>query len=303
MGFAYALLATLLFGLYIVPRQYTNVPLRVFLLWMGLGILVTSVAIGFAAEGVPRTDLTNYALMFAAGLVWSAGVTCYTMSVRYLGLSRAAPVKNTNGAFATLFGIVIFQEFTIAEPAALALAVTGSLAVVTAAVLLGRVHSSDARACPPIDHRCLRTGTALAVGAALGYSVRSIPLKIVLAEGVSPYTFLFYMAHGSFVGNALAALIFRREQSAHTPTWRDYSLAALSGVTWAAGSALLNLAVATIGIAVAFPIANLNTLVAVGFGLFVLRDIDLAGRKGSFAAGLAASVVGAALLAEALRVR
>lgn len=302
-GFGYALIATFLLGFYMVPRQYTRISQRAFLVWMGIGVLVSGTLIGLVTEGIPRVSLLHYILAFAAGLVWSVGALGYAASVEYLGFSRATPIKNIYGAFSTIFGIVIFHEFTTQQPAALSLAVIGSLAIVVSASLLGRVEAPRSMSCPRADSRCILIGAAFGVLSALGYGLRSIPTKIVLGEGVSAETFLFYMAQGAFVGNMIAAMAFPRATNGAPATSRDYLLAALSGVTWAVASQFMNLGVIGVGIAITFPLMNLSTLIAVGYGLLVLRDVDYRAHKGWFWSGLAVSVVGAGLLAGALALR
>jgi glucose uptake protein GlcU len=302
VGFGYALIATFLFGIYMVPRQYTRISQRAFLVCMGIGILISATIISLAGEGILPISLLQYILTFAAGLAWSVGALGYAVSVDYLGLSRATPIKNTYGALSTIFGIVIFHEFTLVRPDALTLAVVGSLAIVVSASLLGRIEATRSMTCPPADRRCIMIGVLFAVVSAIGYGVRSIPTKIVLSQGVSAEAFLFYMAHGAFVGNLIATKVFPKVNRAR-PTARDCLLAVLSGVTWTVAAEFLNLAVIAVGISVAFPLANLSTLIAVAYGLVILRDIDFRTHKALFWSGLVISVLGAALLAGALELR
>lgn len=303
LGFAYAMVAMFLMGFYMVPRQHTAVSERRFLVWMGVGILISSSLIGFAAEGIPRVTRSHYLLTFAAGLVWSVGALGYAASVQRLGIARATPIKNTYGALSTVYGIAIFHEFTAARPTALALAVLGSVAIVVSASLLGRVEASRHAACPAADARCVVTGMLFGAVAALGFGTRSIPTKIVLGDGVSAETFLFYMAQGAFVGNLIAALAFRESRSTAPAAPKDYLLPMLSGAGWAVAAEFLNLAVIGVGIAVAFPLMNLSTLVAVGYALLVAKGIDLSTHRTLFWSGLVVSLLGAGLLAAALELR
>ncbi len=303
LGFGYALISTFLLGLYMVPRQYTQVSPRTFLIWMGIGALAAGTLIGLITEGIPRISAAHYVLTFAAGLVWSVGALGYAASVERIGLSRATPIKNIYGALSMLFGIAIFHEFTLGKPAPLSLAILGSLAIVTSASLLGRVEASTHAECPAADRRCMMIGVIFGVVAAVGYGVRSIPTKLVLGHDVSAETFLFYMAQGAFVGNLIAAAAFHGNGHDHAAKPRDYFISALSGATWAVASEFMNLGVIGIGIAVTFSLTNLSTLVAVGYGLLVLRDIDFRAHRGWFWWGIVVSVIGAGLLAGALSLR
>ncbi len=303
IGFGYAIIATFLFGMYMVPRQYTRVSHRIFLTWMGIGILFSATIISLVFEGISSISIFHYILTFVAGLAWSVGALGYAVSVDYLGLSRATPIKNTYSALSTIFGIAIFHEFTPARPTALTLAVVGSLAIVISASLLGRIEASKSMACPPADRRCITIGILFAVVSAIGYGIRSIPTKTVLSQGISSETFLFYMAHGAFVGNIVAAKVFPKGNDNVRPTVYDCLLAVLSGLAWTVAAEFLNLAVMAVGIAVAFPLVNLSTLIAVAYGLIVLRDVNFRAHKTWFWSGLIISVLGVSLLASALEIR
>lgn len=300
-GFVCALGGMVLFGLYMVPKQYTHAPLRVFIFWMGAGIIAASSLIG-AAGGFLAVSPRHYVLSFASGFLWAGGNYCYASATEYISFSRATPIKNTNAALTVLFGIVIFDQFTLARPVPLTLALLGTGAVMLSAELLGRVRHSGRGTCQPDDSRCLWTGIGLALTAALAYSVRWIPMEVVLEDGVPAAAFIAYSSQGAFAGNVVACLLLRAPSS-RTSGIRDYALSLLSGVAWVVGVLFAALSVSAIGIAVASPIVNLNTIVAVTYGALILREFRISQHRANFWGGFAATLTSVALLAAALELR
>jgi len=266
---------------------------------MGWGILVGAELAGFISSGVPRTTLIQYVLMFSSGLLWSTGTLGYTYAVELIGLTRSTPIKNTTAIFATAYGIIIFHEFSANRPLPLAMVSLGSIAVVGAATLLGRASAPPDPDGPPPDSRRFMMGVIWSLWAAFAYSAYTIPMKVVYNQGVTPLGFLFYMGQGCFVGMELMALYASRKDGRGAATRRDKGLSLIAGFTWAVASVCANLAVVTIGIAITWPVSNLNTVVAVAYGVLVFKEIDVSAHRRELWAGLAMAVLGVVFLAVA----
>lgn len=256
--------------------------------------------IGVVSGGVVPVSAAHYAMIFGGGVIWATGTLGYSSAVQLIGLSRSTPIKNTTAILGTVYGIAIFHEFGIGNPLAIALAVAGSLAVVGAATLLGRVTASEGQAVR-LTRRRLAAGVGCSVWAALAYSLYIIPMKITFAQGLSPQTFLFYMGQGCFVGMSLMALVGGVPADADPVKWRDRLLSALAGVTWAVASICANAGVKLVGVAITWPTSNLNTVIAVGYGVLILRETNTNRHRLDLRAGLGLAVLGVALLALAMR--
>lgn len=300
LGFIYSILATILYGLYAVPKQYTAASLRSFLFWMGAGLLITSVLICPIIETINDITFFQYLLMFSSGIVWSIGMLGYISSLQYIGLARSTPIKNINGALGTIYGILIFHEFSINKPVPLVLAVIGSISVVISGALLGRLQITSERPDQSENSRNIFIGIFWASVAAIAFSIYSIPMKIVLNQGIGPITFLFYMAQGCLIGNTLAALFTPRQSARITLRMHDYSLCLFAGFIWAIATIFSNLSVKIIGITISWPIVNLNTVVAVAYGIIILREIKISQHKPAFWSGIATTIIGVGLLAAAM---
>lgn len=298
IGFGLALISMVLYGLYMVPRKRAKIVQSTFSFWMGLGILISTSIMGVIFKGFGAVTHAQYIAMLASGLIWATGTHAYCRGVQLIGLSRSTPIKNTSAMLGTLVGIIALHEYASSSAGSMLLVLMGSLLVVISATILGRVESQEDAAQQKADSRYYIYGVLCSVWAAIAYSVWTIPMKHLYQQGISPSQFLVYMCHGCFLGMCAIALITRpRGQDVKLPsvTWRDRWLAQLSGLMWAIGSLCANIAVKHVGVAVTWPVTK-NTLIAVLFGVFVLKEIDASKHKRDLNIGLILSLLGVILL-------
>jgi glucose uptake protein GlcU len=300
IGFGLALMSMVLYGLYMVPRKRSSVSQGAFTFWMGLGILISTSTIGLVADrGVPGVNLLQFSLALASGIVWGTGSLAYCIGVKNIGLSRSTPIKNISAILGTMFGIIVFHEFSFNRIVPAMLAIGGSLAIVISATALASIESVEEVAVPQ-QRSNLFYGVLGSLWAAFAYSIYTIPMKILFKQGITPSGFLFYMGIGCFVGMAGLGLILSGRRDVMATTWRDRRRALLSGTMFGIGSLCANLAVKIIGVAVTWPLTK-NTVVAVLYGVFVLKEVDIKKNRKALRLGLALSILGVILLAVAMK--
>ncbi|MCE5197766.1 MAG: GRP family sugar transporter [Armatimonadota bacterium] len=300
-GLTLAVVAMVLYGVYMVPRKKSRISQSSYTFWMGLGALLCAGLLGLVFRGIVLVTHFQLALMLISGVVWATGTHAYCRGVQLIGLARSTPIKNTSAMLGTIFGILILHEFSFHKVFPLVLVMLGSAAIVVSATILGLVEANGDGDLKITSSRAIPYGIACSVWAAISYSVYTIPMKILFGQGVGPSTFLFYMSVGCFVGMSLTALVTRPRKDSIPVTWRDRNLAMLSGAMWAVGSMGANIAVKLIGVAITWPLTK-TTLVAVLYGVLVLREIDVARHKRTLTNGLVLSLIGVALLAWATAV-
>ena len=299
-GFVLALTSMVLYGLYMVPRRKSSASAGVFTFWMGWGILVSTTIIAFISGDMQHVGIDQYLMMFLSGILWATGTLGYLTSVQLIGLSRSTPIKNTSAVLGTLFGILIFHEFSFDKYLPLGFAIIGSGAIVASATLLGRVEIPDDVENPRVNTKVLVYGVLCSLWAAIAYSAYTIPMKIAYSQGISPSAFLLYMGQGCFMGMSILAIIIdTNKPKEHTTTWKDRNLAQLAGIMWAVGSLCANSAVKLIGIAITWPITK-STFVAVLYGVFILKEINVKKHRTELNTGLLLSVIGVVLLGWAM---
>lgn len=138
----------------------------------------------------------------------------------------------------------------------------------------------------------------LAAGAWLGGA--EAPTKLVTA-GLSPFLISLCMVAGVFVARWTLPTLLKGTgyvfqdlgEKPHLVVW-----AILAGTLWAVANTLTVFAIRNVGLSVAFPLWNSNSLVGLFWGWFFFRELRGAGSKtwGKVLGGAAAIVVGAILL-------
>ncbi len=149
-------------------------------------------------------------------------------------------------------------------------------------------------------HR-LGVGCGVAAGAWLGAA--EAPTKLVTA-GLSPFLISLGMVTGVFVARWTvptvlkgAAYILRDlREKPHLVIW-----AILAGMLWAVANTLTVFAIRDVGLSIAFPLWNSNSLVGLFWGWLLFGELRGAGRQqgAKVLGGAAATVTGACLLAYA----
>lgn len=291
IGFGLALLAMVLFGLYMVPRKLSGLRDFDFVLTMCLGALVTTQVARLVAHGGHPPALTPRGqwMAFCCGPVWSLGILFYTLSVTQMGLALATPIKNTTAVLGTVFGLAFFAEWQDTHPL---LALVGSVLVVVCAVVLGQCGERNGT-----RSHVTGLGVLYAILAAVFFAAYTIPLKLAQREHVDSYSLIAWMGWGTVLG---ASCLFIGLSHDHRrwlrEPWRDHFHAALAGSIWALSSITMTEAIRRIGLAVTWPITNLNTLVTVAVGVLVFREIDVRKYSRTILWGFLLAVAGSILL-------
>jgi drug/metabolite transporter (DMT)-like permease len=143
--------------------------------------------------------------------------------------------------------------------------------------------------------------SGLAAGAWLGGA--EAPTKLVTV-GLSPYAISLVMVAGVFVARWTLPTLLKGtgyvfvdlRARAHLVIW-----AILAGALWAVANTLTVFAIRDVGLSVAFPLWNINSLVGLFWGWFLFNELRGAGRRqaAKVLGGACAIVVGACLLAYA----
>jgi drug/metabolite transporter (DMT)-like permease len=140
----------------------------------------------------------------------------------------------------------------------------------------------------------------IAAGAWLGGA--EAPAKLVTA-GISPFVISLCMVAGVFAGRwTLPAVIKGTGAIARDFRERPHLLvwAVLAGALWVVANTLTVFAIRDVGLSIAFPIWNANTLVGLFWGWYFFQELRGAGRRTwtRVVGGAAAIVLGGVLLAS-----
>ncbi|HEY3457057.1 MAG TPA: GRP family sugar transporter [Bryobacteraceae bacterium] len=148
-----------------------------------------------------------------------------------------------------------------------------------------------------------RLGIFCGVAAALWLAGAEAPTKLVTVS-VSPLVISFMMVFGAFISRWSLPAVIRgtsdtfadARQVPHLVVW-----GVMAGCLWAVGNTLTIFAVKDIGLSLAFPLWNSNSLVGILWGTLLFKELHRAGwlRKAGVVGGALVIFAGAALLSAA----
>ncbi len=148
-----------------------------------------------------------------------------------------------------------------------------------------------------------RLGIFCGIAAALWLAGAEAPTKLVTVS-VSPLVISFMMVFGAFISRWSLPAVIRgtsdtfadARQVPHLVVW-----GVMAGCLWAVGNTLTIFAVKDIGLSLAFPLWNSNSLVGILWGTLLFKELHRAGwlRKAGVVGGALVIFAGAALLSAA----
>jgi drug/metabolite transporter (DMT)-like permease len=299
LGLTLAIASAVFFGVYILPRKRSESDAFAFQVYLSPPIpLLFGLYLMVAPAGAPLSASSS-AWCALAGAMWVLGAIAYSVSVDLVGITRSTPVKNIGPLLSTLFGIVLFREFTLGDPLSLTMAVAGSACMGFAAVLIGRCAAPDEDV-QSVDSRQLLLGFGLALLAGVMFGAYAVPLKIVLNEGVAAAQAMFVMGLTIPVASVVTYAAWSRRLLPPRPSRREFWRCQAAGAAWVGGGGASVAAMEQIPMAVVWPITNLSALVTVGFGVWMYREVNLSRHRGDLTWGTWVYVAGVLLLGGAL---
>jgi len=164
--------------------------------------------------------------------------------------------------------------------------------------------SANAKSVTRLSSRSLhQLGVACGLGAGAWLGAAEAPTKLV-TMGFSPFVISVGMVAGVFVARWTVPTLIKGtgyvlldlKEKAHLIVW-----AILAGMLWAVANTLTVFAIRNVGLSIAFPLWNTNSLVGLFWGWLLFNELRGAGARQwtKVLGGAAAIVVGACLLAYA----
>jgi len=164
--------------------------------------------------------------------------------------------------------------------------------------------STNTKSVTRLSSRSLhQLGVACGLGAGAWLGAAEAPTKLV-TMGFSPFVISVGMVAGVFVARWTVPTLLKGtgyvlldlKEKAHLIVW-----AVLAGMLWAVANTLTVFAIRNVGLSIAFPLWNTNSLVGLFWGWLLFNELrgSGAGQWAKVLGGAAAIVVGACLLAYA----
>lgn len=129
IGYFFAILSSMFFGLYIIPKKLVKVDSKYYLVYMSFGFFVISLLMYIISlfTGKNTENLFSFELLLVCirGISWLIASNLFLMSIDRIGMVRATQYKNLKGPLGVLFTLIILAEYRV----------TNVLFVIIAAIL------------------------------------------------------------------------------------------------------------------------------------------------------------------------
>jgi len=279
---------------------------------MCITVAISTTAAGVFLPGWSAISLSQIGLSYLSGILWCMGTVCYIYSVDCVGVGRATPVKNLTVVLGVLFGIFVFKEFSWQDRLPLGFVTGATGLVLLSTILLGRLIPVSGLATPSCPTNLLKprlreprhysvVGFGFALAAALFYSLFGVPGKVVIERMDSAWPYFALMGQGTLLGAIACYFVIGKQRNWIKVSRKDHSLAMLSGLLFVIGFAGLVVILKLLGMAIAWPVANLNTIVTVVYSSLVLKEISAREQGTKMFTGLFVGAMGIVLLTMAKR--
>lgn len=217
----------------------------------------------------------KYLILWAllAGMLWAVANTLTVFAIRDVGLTIAFPLWNTNSLIGLLWGRLLFGELNNASRSNILKVVVGTIAIVSAATLLGfsTMHADAGH-----SHRAVQ-GVLAALGASLLWGTMYIPYRKAYISGMNPLSFVTAFTFGEL--GTVFALVWYFDGGANAPIFHKEGLSHLlfwlflGGFVWVIGDIFQQFATKYLGIGRGIPLSNTNQLWGLAWGALVFGEL------------------------------
>lgn len=269
-GVAFALLAAFGWGTYFVPVKKVGLD-KIFQLQGGTGIG----ALAFAGAILPFYGTATLDIHgIIAGIIWVAASVMMLLSVRQIGLARASPLDGGLVMVSSfLWGLLYFNE----QLSSLVMAVIGLALLVAGMPLIAVGEKKDGS----------RKGYALAVGAGLLWGSIFVPLKLA-----STLESTYFSMTLTICVLGVALMLVSRQMAA-----KRVVVGVAAGVMWNVSNLASFAAIASLGLAIGYPLTQIAILVAALWGLLYFKEVNRRRSMAAIYAGASVILAGSVFLA------
>lgn len=284
MGYFYAVVSSLFFALYALPKKKTKIKPYLYVLFMGISCLVIA-AFLFFLFGTNEKIYDNWLLLsIGGGILWFVASVLFFYSVDKMGVARASEFKSIQGPIGSILMLVVLSEYASLNIYLLLIAIS----FIFLAALSLVVNEKDK---PKIKINNI----LIALLAALFYGITGFIRKVVTLQGFV-YIQQVYTSMGLVIAAFTYLLIKEKRISFQKSQIRNYCLALLSGTFYYFASYFMLLSYQKIEGSIAFPIIQLNSIFSLIIGIFIFQEIDYKKHYKRLLFGLSLAILGIVFL-------
>jgi len=293
-GVLFAVMVSVLFAAYAVPRKYSNQNAMLYTMWVGIAYFIGSVAVCSVVWGLglrEQEDLLNkwHLLTVLRGVVWVGGTASFNIAIDKIGLAGFNQWKNFQGPVGTLLMLAFLNEVAGSKIIWL---LSGMTAMFISAVLF--TITSD-----KTGQKSNFSGILFALFAALCFGVTAFINKIITNQG---FVFSQLLYHSLSVVMA-SAIIFSVQTRTPKEIWNfsnEIRFPVMSGAMFLTATILSIFSYTMIAGSVSWSITQLNAVWTILIGIFVFKEVSFKKNKLRILTGFFFAITAIALLLRAL---
>lgn len=263
LGYLFAIISSLFFSFYVVPRKLSTLSPVQFSFLMSLGFFVSSLILFLFQPLIGFHEIWSTTLLWSvvAGIIWATAFVCFVISIDLIGLSRSNQWKNLQGPIAVVGSLLILGEFTTTNPL---FALLAACAIFLSALCF-TISSGQAK------HVVIR-GIYLASLSALGFGTVAVIQKYVTSH-VGVYSQQVVWSFSIAASLLIYMLLTKQLKNIRNSQKRDVLLGLGAGILYLGASLFQLLSYKYLAASIAFTVIQLNALWTIMIGIFIFREI------------------------------
>lgn len=290
MGYIFAIISSLFFTAYIVPKKISKQSPVKYSLFMGLGFFIISIIIYLINRIlVPNTKetLLNPILLLSAlgGVLWLVGSVFFLTAIDKIGLSRSNQWKNLQGPIGAILTLIFLSEFMQTKVIYIVLAIISILI----SAMLFTIKNKEEKV---LDKK----GIIYAILSALFFGTNALIQKYVTNNGLV-YSQQVYFSGLVFI-SAFTYIIFKEKniKCLLDIKSKDNILGIAGGFLYFFASFFSTLSYKYIPGSIAFTIVQLNAVWTVLVGILIFKEINFKKNWKRIMLGIVLAIIGVVML-------
>ena len=290
MGYLFAIISSLFFTFYVVPKKISKQTPTKYSLFMGLGFFIISIIMYIINKIFvynPQETLLNPILILSGigGILWLVGSVFFLTAIDKIGLSRSNQWKNLQGPIGAILTLVFLSEFIQTKVIYIILAII----FILISAMLFTIKNKDEKI---IDKK----GIIYAILSALFFGTNALIQKYATNNGLV-YSQQVYFSGLVFISAFVYLLVKERNiKFLKDIKSKDNILGIIGGFIYFFASFFSTLAYKYIPGSIAFTIVQLNAVWTVLVGILIFKEIDFKNNWPRIILGILLAIVGVIMI-------
>lgn len=290
MGYLFAVISSLFFTAYVVPKKLSKQTPIKYSMFMGLGFFIVSLIMFCLNKTLyynSKETLLNPILLLSGfgGVLWLLGSVFFLTAIDKIGLSRSNQWKNLQGPIGAILTLTFLSEFMQTRIIYIILAI---ISILMSAMLFTIRNSKE----KIVDKK----GIIYAILSALFFGTNALIQKYATNNGLV-YSQQVYFSGLVFISSIVYLLITEKNINALKDiNKKDNILGIVGGCTYFFASFFSTLAYKYIPGSIAFTIVQLNAVWTVLVGIIIFKEINFKKHWLRIILGILLAIIGVVML-------